>query len=370
MARLDCREVAALLAPNCEALFRQFVPDARLEAGELRGHGPDGGKWTMAVRGTKRGVFANWSNPDQKGDCIELIHAAMFAGGRGRGQAFQWALQYLGLATSAAPADPAAAERLGQAKAEAAQRRAWQEDAESRERDRRRRQAFALYLREGNAEGANSPELRDYLTTRLVPIGLLEEFPTALRFGPAYYDQDHPAVPAMLAPIIHPVTRHHMATHITYLEFRDGHWRNLLPPALRRRTLGDKKGGIIPLLRGASRKRLRHAPDGDILLISEGIENGLAAAVLIRDWPALPADPRVVSAVDAQNWAALELPAVFQSVILAHDRDDQRLGAFRIEVGRGWLEEGRSVQHFRPPAEYKDFNDYAARLMAERAAAA
>lgn len=369
MARLDCRDVAALLASHCEALFMQFVPDARMEAGELRGHGPDGGKWTMAARGSKRGVFCNWGNPEQKGDCIELIHAALFAGQTGRGQALKWGLTYLGLATSAAPADAEAAERLRQAKAGAAQRRAWQDEAESRERDRRRRQAFALYLREDNIDGVNSPELRDYLATRHVPLGLLEEFPTALRFGHAYYDADHPAVPAMLAPIIHPVTRRHMATHITYLAYREHHWRNLPAPALRRRTLGDKKGGMIPLLRGASRKRLRNAPDGDIVLISEGIENGLAAAVLIRDWPALPADPRVVAAVDAQNWAALELPPVFQSVILAHDRDDQRLGAFRLEVGRVWLEEGRSVQHFRPPAEYKDFNDYAARLLAEQAAA-
>jgi len=104
-----------------------------------------------------------------------------------------------------------------------------------------------------------------------------------------------------------------------------------------------------------------------VVLISEGIENGLAAAVLIRDWPRLSDDPRVFAAVDAQNWAALELPEVFHSVILAHDRDDQRLGAFRQKVGEAWLEEGRSVQHFRPPAEYKDFNDYAARLLQERA---
>jgi hypothetical protein len=372
VARLDCRDVAALLAPHCETLFTQFVPDARLEAGELRGHGPDGSKWTMAVRGSKRGVWCNWGQPDQRGDCLELIHAALFGGQRGRGAALKWALNWLGLSSAAVQADQAWGEHIAAAKEYAARRRVWQEDAEARERERRRRQAFAIYLHKDNVEGIHSPELQDYLRTRRVPIELLDEFPTALRFTrQAYYDRERPALPAMLAPIIHPVTRRHMATHITYLEYRDHHWRNLSAPgALRRKTLGDKKGGIIPLLRGASRKRLRDAPDGDVLLISEGIENGISAAVLIRDWRNLPDDPRVFAAVDAQNWAALELPPVFSSVILAHDRDDQRLGKFRLHVGEAWLEEGRSVQHFRPPPEYKDFNEYAARLMQERTAAA
>jgi hypothetical protein len=367
MARLDCRDVAALLAPHCEQLFTQFVPDARLEAGELRGHGPDGAKWTMAVRGGKRGVWCNWGDTQQKGDCLELIHAALFAGSAGRSQALKWALNWLGLSDTVVRSDPAAAEQMRSAKEYAVRRRAWQEEADSRERERRRRQAFALYLRADNVDAADSAELADYLITRGLPMVLLDEIPTALRFTRhAYYDRDRPDVPAMLAPIIHPITRRHMATHITFLEYRDHAWRNVLAPMLRRKTLGDKKGGVIPLLRGASGRRLRDAPAGDVLLISEGIENGLAAAVLIRDWKNLPDDPRVFAAVDAQNWAALELPEAFHSIILAHDRDDQRLGAFRTKVGQAWLEEGRSVQHFRPPAEYKDFNEYAARLMQER----
>jgi hypothetical protein len=372
MARLDCRDVAALLAPHCEQLFTQFVADARLEAGELRGHGPDGAKWTMAVRGGKRGVWCNWGDTSQKGDCLELIHAALFAGEAGRSSALKWALSWLGLSSAMVKTDPAAAEQMRSAKEYAVRRRAWQEEADARERERRRRQAFATYLHRDNVEYARSPELQDYLRTRGVPIDLLDEMPSALRFTrQAYYDREHPALPAMLAPIIHPVTRRHMATHTTYLEFREGHWRNLsMPGALRRKTLGDKKGGVIPLLRGASGRRLRDAPDGDVLLISEGIENGISAAVLIRDWRNLPDDPRVFAAVDAQNWAALELPQVFSSVILAHDRDDQRLGAFRTKVGEAWLEEGRSVQHFRPPSEFKDFNEYAARLLLERATAA
>ena len=323
----------------------------------------------MAARGSKRGVWCNWGQPDQKGDLIELIHCALFSGQAGRSSALKWALNWLGLSNEVVRSDPAAAEQMRSAKEYAVRRRAWQEEADARERERRRRQAFALYLRTDNVEYAQAPEIADYLRTRRVPIDLLDEQPTALRFTRwAYYDRENPAMPAMLAPIIHPVTRRHMATHITYLEYREGHWRNLSAPgALRRKVLGAKQGGVIPLLRGASGRRLRDAPDGDVLLISEGIENGLSAAVLIRDWPRLPDDPRLFAAVDAQNWAALELPPQFHSVILAHDRDDQRLGAFRQKVGEAWLEEGRSVQHFRPPSEFKDFNEYASRLMQERA---
>lgn len=359
MPRLDCRDLAQLLSSDCERLFLQFVPDARMEAGELRGHGPDGAKWTMAVRGSKRGVFCNWGSPEQhRGDCIELIHAAMFPNESGRKESFKFALTWLGL-----EGDDAASERVREARTAAREREAWRLEEDAASRGRRQRQALATYLERSEADSA---EIADYLTTRGIPYEWLPWKPSALRFTKfAYFDTEHPSVPAMLAPMVNPLSHAQTGTHITYLEYRDGHWRNTrLKP--RRRSIGGKKGSIIPLMRGASGKPHSAPPDGDTVLIAEGIENAYAAALCCPDIEKFPDNPRVWASVDAGNFAAIEIPEPISSVILVADGDRDRFGDFRETVAYRWLEAGKSVHHMRPPKGYKDFNEYLIWLVDQR----
>jgi Toprim domain len=357
MTRLDCREVADLLAAQCERLFLDFVPDAKTSRNELRGHGPDGAVWAMVTRGSKRGVWANWSDYErQRGDCLELVHWARFPDERGRAQSTRWALGWLGLAEAQPDSETVRAARI-----EASEAAAWRAEREAAERERRMVRAKGIYLHDSRP-AAEACEIADYLTTRGLPLDFLQAAPGNLRFTASrWYDASRPAVPAMLAAIVHPIAREHIGTHVTYLDFRDGHWRNV-PYRPRRLTFGAKAGGIIPLLRGASGKR--RPPEGDVLLLAEGIENALAAAMCCVDAPDLPDDPRVWAAVDLGNFAVLELPPEIHSVILVHDNDNERFGGYRDRVARAWLEEGRSVQHMRPPRGFKDFNDYVATLSA------
>ena len=71
---MPARELAGRLAMRCEDLFFALVPDCEISGHELRGHGPDGGVWSIVIRGAKRGIFANWLDPErQAGDCLELV---------------------------------------------------------------------------------------------------------------------------------------------------------------------------------------------------------------------------------------------------------------------------------------------------------
>lgn len=368
--RLDCRAVAELLAERCEALFVELVPDARQARNELRGHGPDAAIWAIVVRGTKRGVWANWGDPErQRGDCLELVHWVKFPSEQGRRDSYRWALRWLGLGVELGATER---QSIAEARAQAAEAAAWRAEQAAAERDRRAVKSKGVYLHH-TLPYDQAPEIADYLRTRGIPAGELPSKPRNLRFGTKWYDDQHRAVPAIVAAIVHPITRQHRATHCTYLDQRDGHWHNTdLSP--RRLVFGAKLGGVIPLLRGASGQR--KAPPGDTLLIGEGIENSLAAALCCPETPGLPAEPRVWAAVDIGNFSVIELPEEIYSVILVHDRDDEQFrgrsaGAviglsYRQQVARRWLEEGRSVVHMTPPKGFKDFNDYVRALVAAR----
>jgi hypothetical protein len=353
---MPAREIAARLASRCEDLFFALVPDCTLQGNELRGHGPDGGVWSIVIRGNKRGVFANWLDPErQAGDCLELIHWAMFPDETARQDSYRWALRWLGLAGgSSGPPEarvayrgppPVSAEESARARARAAQK------------------ARGRYAG-GSIPFAESGALFSYLTSaRGLPVGELGEPLHALRFSERqFYDAAHGTLPAMVAPIVDPQTRHLTGVHVTYLARVAGIWRNVqLAP--RRKVFGAKEGGVIPLLRGTSGKRL--PVQGEAVLIGEGIENTLAAALCCGDIAGLPAKPRAWAAVDLGNFRKLRLPPELETVLFVHDRDDERFRPYRDAVADEWREEGRTVVHLETPAGCRDFNDYVARLAFE-----
>lgn len=350
---IPAREIARRLAARCEDLFNALVPDCTVQGAELRGHGPDGAIWSMVYRGTKRGIWANWLDPErQGGDCLELVHWAMFPDERQRQDSYRWALHWLGLAgRQGAPPEARTVAR--------------DRPAPSPE-DAARARARAVKLARGRYAGGSVPfgesaELRDYLTRgRRLPVDELGEGLRALRFSPhQWHDQERGELPAMTAPIIDPIARKLLGAHVTYLAHRDGTWRNTsLQP--RRRVFGLKEGGIIPLLRGATGERLPQA--GEAVLIGEGIENTLAAALCCGDLAELPARPRAWAAVDLGNFRKLALPSEIATVLFVHDRDNERFGRYRDAVASAWQDEGRAVIHLEPPQGCKDFNDYIARF--------
>jgi hypothetical protein len=166
-------------------------------------------------------------------------------------------------------------------------------------------------------------------------------------------------MPAMLACVVHPREGLHLSTHRTFLELRDGAWRKAsVRPA--KMALGGVGGGIIPLIYGASGKRWRDAPEGDPLLVAEGIENALSAAIMRPD-------RRAIAAVSVGNIAAIDLPPKFNDVLLVEDRDgenDAVVQAHMRAINR-WLEEGRGVSFLKPPAGISDVNEWWQLLLRE-----
>lgn len=348
--RMPAPVIAAELAQRAEDLVRELFPDAKLHGSELRWHGRGGAVCSMVMRGTKQGIWCNWGDDREKGDALELVHYTLFPDEVGRREAIAWAARWLGM-DNVADYDPAQGEKLRQMAVAALARQAQQAEAN---RDRARRRAIAMYLDEGRSRPLpHSEEIAGYLRRRGIPLDELASVPDSLRFTPDFaYDQQL-LLPAMLAPIVLP-GGHQIALHVTFLHRGDdGGWRKAgVEPA--KKCYGAYSGGVIPLLRGRSGRPLARAPDGDTVLIAEGIENALAASLVVDD------EPRVLACVSVGNLPNIALPAAIKTVILALDRDgeNEAVRRKRTAARQRFLSEGRVVETMKTPEGVKDFSDY------------
>jgi hypothetical protein len=163
----------------------------------------------------------------------------------------------------------------------------------------------------------------------------------------------------MLAPIIDPLAPQNIiAVHRTYLEHREGIWRKASVAPVKK-VSAPYKGGVIPLLRGGSGKRLSEAPEGESVMIAEGIENALAAAILLGpgEPDGIEPAPRVFAAVSAPNLPHIRLPKQFAEVILICDSYCERdpVAATYNLAEKNWLAAGLAVSRQMPPIGFKDF---------------
>jgi phage/plasmid primase-like uncharacterized protein len=125
------------------------------------------------------------------------------------------------------------------------------------------------------------------------------------------------------------------AIHRTFLA-RDG--RGKAPIATPRKTLGMVAGAAVRL-----------APVADRLVIGEGIETSISAALMLKA-PAW-------AAISAPNLEfKLTLPASIREIVIAADHDGPGLKAARAALAR-WRAEGRNVKIARPQKPGEDFND-------------
>jgi hypothetical protein len=343
--RVPAAVIAQQLAARAEALVYELFPDAKPEGAELRWHGRGGAACSMALRGAKRGLWCDWTDGDrQAGDALELVHHALFPDENGRRESIAWAARWLGL-ERATDADLL---RLRRLRFEV-MRRAERRDAEGLEK--RRRTAVARYL------AAREPPplaaaIVSYLAGRGVPVDELSEPLHSLRFDPAVPYDAVRFLPAMLAPIIPLPQGKLMGVHMTFLAENNGWHKAPVVPA--KKINGSYDGGVIPLLRGRSGLPMRDAPQGDAVLIGEGIENALAASLLLDE------APRVVACCAVNNLAKLMLPPAITTVYLAYDRDGENENVRRIRerACARFKREKRSVETLKPPAGIKDFADY------------
>jgi hypothetical protein len=156
---------------------------------------------------------------------------------------------------------------------------------------------------------------------------------------------EHPAMVAMIVD-----QGRSIGAHRTFLA-PDGRGKARIRSA--KKVLGQHKGGLIPLWRGASDKPLKEAPEGDVIAIAEGIEDALTIALHCPEW-------RVVACINIGNMAELTLPPAIGEVRLCLDRDGENpaCAAARERAVERYQREGRRVFEMRPPEGFKDFNEW------------
>ena len=334
--RLDPDQVKALLAASADGVLARVLPGGKIHGNEYRATGPDGSKWAVVVRGGKTGAWQCYGSAGVAGrSFLSLIRDAACQGDHVA--AFQWALHFVGGDENR--------ERLPPPRSVA--------HTAPPQTERAADNGMGIYLRAHAFDWDNPVGL--YLRGRGIEPGAFGRLaPMALRYHPGLWCAERQQyMPAMVAPIIHCETRKQSAIHRTWLEpispFGWGKARLETPKKVR----GPYKGGFIPLTRGPSGKRWAQAPEGDRLLMAEGIENALSVAQLEPDF-------RVIAYVAANNLLELRLPAAFAGICLVADRDGENWSVTedRDIALEQWRIEGREVFLWEPPAGTKDANDY------------
>ncbi len=341
-------EVVDMLAARAAALAAELLPGGRKEGREWVCGGLDGARGSslaVHLQGSKAGVWSDFAT-GECGDALDLVAQALFGGDKA--QALSWSKSWLGLDGC----DPG---RL-KATRRAVETRKTEDESGAEGEEAQRKRAQALWL---GAEPRLAGTLAEaYLAGRGIRLDQLGRQPRALRFHPAIWCQERRSkAPALLAAIHDPGSGTYLATHRTYLgRHKDGSIGKA-DIAAPKKVLGRYRGGIIPLWRGASGKSLAKAPEGDRLIVTEGIEDGLTAAL------AKP-DCRVAAIVSIGHANAVRWPETIREIIVAAQNDkpgspaDRRLQV----VLRQWLSEGRKVLLARSPSwwrgrEVKDVND-------------
>lgn len=356
MSVIDLRAIVEALNRAAPQLAPELLPGGVLDRPHWRCGGIDGraprhsGSFVLNLSGAHVGQWRDFSDGSH-GDMLDLVAYAKCGGSKG--EAVIWARRWLGLDTR----DPKAIERAREAATRAEAARA---ETEAAAQARKRAAAKALWL--AGRESLLGTPADWYLRGRAIALAQLPAQPGALRFHPAVWCAEVNAqLPAMLGCIVGADGHGELAVHRTWLGQRpDGSWGKA---ALRqpKKVLGACSGGVIPITRGPSGRRLAAAPAGDRVLITEGIEDALTLATEPEG-----AAYRILAAISVGNLARLALPEAVAEVTLALDRDGENDTVRRaVEAAlRRFGREGRRVRIARPPEGFKDFNALAMHLAA------
>lgn len=345
---MDISDIARMLADRIDSLVVDILPAAVKEGPEWRVGscaGEAGRSMAIHCHGTKSGTWCDFSNQEYKGDALDLVAFVLFSGDKAK--AVAWAKSWLGVDNL----DPA---RLRQERMKV-QRRKAQADRENAEKaEKKRKASHAIWLNASKALCGTPADL--YLLGRGIGLHDLPRVPGSLRFADSLKYWDHKARQESFWPgMVAAITNHEgrfIACHRTFLKDHGGGLVMKAPVADAKLTLGSYRGGTIALSRGASGKKLREAPEGDTIILCEGIEDGLTIALC-------QPDKRVHAAISVGNFQNVRLPQAVKHVVLAVDNDPADSSAAKavqaaVDVLSG---QGRDVSIARPPEGYKDFNE-------------
>lgn len=334
-ANSQVRTIASELLPNgreeCGYWRTGSIADEPGQSLAVTLSGPDQGMWCdyAAAKGT----------PGAGGNILQLTAEAAFRGDIG--QAIQWLKSKLGL-------DDLSPDRLRKVQAEAVEQAKKNDLTAAEAAEQKRRKALGLWIR--GIPIAGTP-VEAYLGGRGIDLSRLARPPGAIVFHPEVWNVEaQRKLPAMLAAIV--LRRRHVATHRTWLApDGKGGWTkaDLEAP---KKVLGGFRGGYIPLSKGACHKTLEDIDPGVDVWASEGIEDGLSAAI------AKP-DERFIAGVTLGNLGEILLPDQMGRLMLIGQRDEKLKAQEALERAIGAQQErGREVWLTPPPAGgFKDVNE-------------
>lgn len=333
------------------------------------------GSFCVTMSGPKAGRWQDYASGDH-GDILDLVALAINTDGPG---AIRWARAWLGLEHES-PEDrrrrEEAAARMKAQRADAARRQA-EADA------RRRKVAEGIWL--SAREDLRGTPVDHYLRGRGIDLQALPHPPRAIRYHAEcryYWTEDltdpatgevrtvsrHRPLPAMVTAIAR--GRGIIDCHRTYLALDDaGAWvKAPLPDA--KKVLTDYTGGSIRLSGEAGPRggfiRLRQAPEGARVYVTEGIENALSL-MMIRALRGLP-PAFVVAAGSLWNMGHVELPQAIGEVVLAADNDGHAEARAALDQAvRFHQAAGRTVRVWRSDVPGEDLNDALKRVLKEQA---
>ncbi len=339
----DAGTISRALAARALTLCHELLPAGVRDGAEWRVGsiaGEKGRSLAVHIGNRKAGVWKDFS-ADIAGDALDLVAAVRFSGDKG--EALKWARAWLGMplsGSSTAPREDAGRPHI----AESTERRSLTED------DLRRQRLVRKIFLSAQPRLSGTP-VDLYLKGRGIDLAQLGRQPGSLRFHPALHNSEsRQPWPALVAAVIDPEGAI-SAVHRTWLgQDRAGQWRKA-PLQAPKASLGRVAGGTIRLWRGASGKALADAPQGDTVVVAEGIETALSIAV---SCPEL----RVLSGVSLGNLGRIELPPAITIIIIAADNDPVGGPAevALLNAVTRLARPGRTVRIARSPIG-SDFND-------------
>jgi hypothetical protein len=362
-SRPGAADVSRLLAERIDSLVLDLLPGGRRfgnlwRAGSLAGE--PGQSLAVHLAGAKRGRWNEFAG-EEHGDALDLVVAVKGGGDFRRG--IDWARHWLGIAELDVDEKRRRLDRAAESAAAERQRG-------SAEKAEHQRQAVAIW-HESRPLAPGDPVDR-YLQGRGIELARLGAAPRALRYHSGLWAAPGRWFPAMIGAVTDD-NGAFLAVHRTFLEIQQGGRVGKAPVEINKRTLGPCAGGSVKLWRGAGRKGWRDMPRDEILLLSEGIEDLLAALTIAEiGLPRRPgAAASIVSAADLRGavalslslMRALKLPRRVATVVILAQRDPEGSQAQRLldQVVAGFRAEGRVVLTVAPPrwAGVKDVTDLA-----------
>lgn len=290
------------------------------------------------------------------GDIIDLVVYCLRL--KGRIDAYWWALDFLGLPREGHGGRvrrEAESDTEKKAREQAALDHA---RAEEKARDAKAAKAFSWWRRGAPLAGSIAETYLKF--GRKIPLERLRHPPGALRFLPADERVDRETgevteTPPALFSAMTAWDRGVRAVHITSLE-PDG--RDRLRGDKAKKMWGDARGCAIRVSKGKSgltpEMAAKKGITNEVLVLGEGIETALSAAVAMPDW-------RSWAAGSLSLLAMLEWPPCVGHVVLLGENDGGAAAreAFAAAEAR-WRAraEGRVLTVLRPPAGCSDLNDW------------